>query len=142
MEDDIGGPQVIRYDCPTGVKEEDAVGVKGHTRGMVAEIIAMGGVSVIEANNYEQVIRALDTRGAEIGVAMVVEQKAGDKNCLRFLETVKAKCGDRVMVIGVAETIECMEQMQARRVSKIIGAPLGHMDLDGVLKAIQEYSQQ
>lgn len=137
MEDDNGGPRIMRYDYTNESKEEDMKGVREHTRDMISRLIAMGGVNVTEASNLQQVIATLDAKGEEIGVALVVEQEAGSRSCLRYIETVRAKCGDRVKVIGVAETIECMEEMQALRVEKLLGAPLGLIDFEGVLKAVQ-----
>jgi hypothetical protein len=142
MEDDRPQRWNMGYDYRGAAGKDETKRIKEHARDIVSQLIVMTGPNVIEVTNLGQTISALASKGRGIGVALVFEQEPGSKNCLRCLEAIRAICGEKVAVIGVAQTVECMEKMEELKVWKLMAAPLGYIDIDKVLEAIREYGEK
>lgn len=142
MRDDKGGPSVMVTECGEGAKDDEIKETKRHVRSAIAAVLTLTGKEVLEASSGEDLSRELDEREDEIGTVIVMQQGADDYESLRHLEMVRSRCGSRIAVIGLAESIRCMEEMASRRVDALIGAPLGVLDLEAILRAVGRCSNQ
>ncbi|KKU65761.1 MAG: hypothetical protein UX90_C0002G0137 [Candidatus Wolfebacteria bacterium GW2011_GWD2_47_17] len=139
MQDDVASLRDERISYEGGIVPKRSGAGAQCTREILSEIIALAGIHVVEAKDEAVLSRAIDEQGAEIGVALVVQQGAGNYESLKYLEKIRSTCGERIVVIGIAESVQCMEAMVTLRVDKLLGAPLGNINLDELLKVVQGY---